>query len=220
MDKDNRVYDSRNNCNAIIETATNTLLTACQNTVIPASVTGLGNYAYMLYQKPKLVIPTNVVRIGDGCFYQSAMKEIVMHDRIAKIGSCAFQGCEILSSINLPLHLKVIEKYTFQSSGLQRVNIPEDVTTIGLRAFADCKNLEMVEIGKGVKTIEAYAFEKCERLTKVISHILAEELTPTGSGAFNDINEKCILYVPRGAKNAYLNTIGWNQFSEIREMDM
>ena len=220
VDKDNRMYDSRDNCNAIVETVTNTLLTACQNTVIPASVTGLGNYAYMLYQKPKLVIPTNVVRIGDGCFYQSALKEIVMHDRIEKIGSCAFQGCEILSSINLPLHLKMIEKYTFQSSGLQRVNIPEDMTTIGLRAFADCKNLEMVEIGKGVKTIEAYAFEKCERLTKVISHIPAEELTPTGSGAFNDINEKCILYVPRGAKNAYLNTIGWNQFSEIREMDM
>ena len=220
VDKDNRVYDSRNNCNAIIETATNTLLVASQNTVIPADVTSLGDYAYMLYQKPRLVIPTNVERIGEGCFFRSALKEIVLHDRIKTIAPEAFQKCERLSSINLPVHLKVIESYAFQSSGLQTVKISNSVTTIGAHAFADCKNLQMVEIGQGVVNVEAYAFQKCERLTKVISHIPADKLTPTGSGAFNDINKKCILYVPRGAKTTYLNTIGWNQFSQIREMDM
>ena len=33
--EDNTIYDSREDCNAIIETATNTLITGCKNTVIP-----------------------------------------------------------------------------------------------------------------------------------------------------------------------------------------
>ena len=39
VDECNAVYDSRNNCNAIIETATNTLIRGCKNTVVPDGVT-------------------------------------------------------------------------------------------------------------------------------------------------------------------------------------
>ena len=42
----NTIYDSRNNCNAIIETATNTLITGCKNTTIPNSVTSIGDDAF------------------------------------------------------------------------------------------------------------------------------------------------------------------------------
>ena len=43
---DNPVYDSREGCNAIINTATNTLLFGCKNTVIPQSVIAIGDYAF------------------------------------------------------------------------------------------------------------------------------------------------------------------------------
>ena len=46
VDQDNGKYDSREGCNAIIETATNTLIASCKNTVVPSSVTALGNYAF------------------------------------------------------------------------------------------------------------------------------------------------------------------------------
>ena len=42
----NKVYDSRNNCNAIIETATNKLILGCKSTIIPNSVTSIGYYAF------------------------------------------------------------------------------------------------------------------------------------------------------------------------------
>lgn len=42
----NNHYDSRNNCNAIIKTATNELVTGCKNTVIPSSVTSIGTFAF------------------------------------------------------------------------------------------------------------------------------------------------------------------------------
>ena len=46
VESGNIVYDSRDNCNAIIETATNTLLRGCKNTIIPHSVTSIGDNAF------------------------------------------------------------------------------------------------------------------------------------------------------------------------------
>ncbi|MDD5817429.1 MAG: leucine-rich repeat domain-containing protein, partial [bacterium] len=42
VERDNSVYDSRENCNAIIETSTNTLISGCKNSIIPNSVTSIG----------------------------------------------------------------------------------------------------------------------------------------------------------------------------------
>ena len=46
VESGNAYYDSRNNCNAIIETGTNTLIAGCKNTVIPNSVTSIGEGAF------------------------------------------------------------------------------------------------------------------------------------------------------------------------------
>ena len=46
VENGNSFYDSRNNCNAIIETATNTLIVGCMNTIIPNSVTSIGDDAF------------------------------------------------------------------------------------------------------------------------------------------------------------------------------
>ena len=46
VDNNNGTYNSRNNCNAIIETSTNSLIVGCKNTIIPNSVTSIGNSAF------------------------------------------------------------------------------------------------------------------------------------------------------------------------------
>ena len=46
VDEDNPIYDSRENCNAIVKTASNTLMYGCKNTDIPSSVTSIGEYAF------------------------------------------------------------------------------------------------------------------------------------------------------------------------------
>ena len=46
VESGNEFYDSRDNCNAIIETSTNTLIAGCQNTIIPSSVTSIGRSAF------------------------------------------------------------------------------------------------------------------------------------------------------------------------------
>jgi surface protein len=69
VDEENAVYDSRNACNAIIRTADNTLLYGCQNTVIPATVTAIAQYAFEGHSKLKQIsIPVSVSSIGESAF--------------------------------------------------------------------------------------------------------------------------------------------------------
>ena len=66
---ENKKFDSRDNCNAIIETAGNKLIEGCKNTIIPASVTAIGNYAfYMCDNLTSIEIPDSVTSIGEYAF--------------------------------------------------------------------------------------------------------------------------------------------------------
>ena len=70
VESGNSVYDSRNNCNAIIETATNTLVKGCENTKIPSSVTNIGAGAFSSCSGMTAIeIPSSVTSIGNSAFY-------------------------------------------------------------------------------------------------------------------------------------------------------
>lgn len=81
VDEGNTVYDSRDNCNAIIETATNTLAIGCCGTVIPNTVTSLGWCAFQSCSNlQKIVIPESVGYIDNGCFNDCHnLTEIICH---------------------------------------------------------------------------------------------------------------------------------------------
>ena len=65
----NHRYDSRENCNAIIETATNTLIRGCSQTIIPESVTEIGEKAFNACKSlTSITIPEGVTSIGENAF--------------------------------------------------------------------------------------------------------------------------------------------------------
>jgi len=69
VDSNNTVYDSRDNCNAIIKSSSNELITGCNNTIIPNSVTTIGNSAfYGCSGLTSVTIPNSVTEIGNGAF--------------------------------------------------------------------------------------------------------------------------------------------------------
>ncbi len=70
VDKNNKVLDSREDCNAIIKTSTNTLLVGCQNTFIPGTITAIGSYAFFHAKNLEFIlIPSSVTSLGDYAFY-------------------------------------------------------------------------------------------------------------------------------------------------------
>lgn len=70
ISEENANYNSKNDCNAIIETGTNTLLFGCKNTQIPLSVTSIINGAfYGCSGLTSITIPNSVTSIGSSAFY-------------------------------------------------------------------------------------------------------------------------------------------------------
>lgn len=101
VDDDNKVYDSRNNCNAIIETETNRLIAGCKSTSIPDSVTSIGFYAFLgCTSLTSITIPDSVTIIGDNAFSSCYnLTSITISDSVTIISFHAFSYCKSLTDV-------------------------------------------------------------------------------------------------------------------------
>ena len=166
VEKDNPKFDSRDSCNAIIETASDSLIAICSSTIIPKDIrricacgfAGLDNFS-------SFSIPTSVIEIGDfafegcrelisisipnsvKCIGNSAfhgckeLSSVTMSESLIYIGNDAFALCSKLSQIELPRSLKKIGASAFGFSGLERICIPQNVDEIGRNPFEYCTSL-------------------------------------------------------------------------------
>ncbi len=145
VESGNTVYHSEGNC--LIETASNTLILGCQNSVIPDSVTSIGEYAFRYCSGlTSIVIPDSVTSIGDYAFSNcSGLTSITMGDGVTSIGDSAFYYCSGLTSITIPDGVTSIGSGAFQNcSGLTSIVVPDGVTSIGFGAFSWCSGLTSV----------------------------------------------------------------------------
>ena len=115
VESGNPKYDSRENCNALIETATNELILGCGRTIIPKSVTSIGKNAFSLCEKlTSITIPNSVTSIGNDAFrYCTALTSITIPNSVTSIGSEAFTGCTGLTSVTIGSGVTSVEYFAF-----------------------------------------------------------------------------------------------------------
>ena len=190
VDEGNTVYDSRENCNAIINTSTNALVVGCKNTVILNSVTSIGNYAFS---------------------YCTGLTSIEIPNSVTSIGNYAFSGCTGLTSIEIPNSVTSIGNYVFYyCTGLTTIEIPNSVISIEVWTFANCTGLTSIEIPNSVTSIGGYAFYNCESLESVI--MLSQSVPSLGYSTFPSTNANYFIYVPYASLNDYKTATNWSNY--------
>ena len=149
VDSENRKYDSRENCNAIIETETDTLLYGCAKTIIPDTVKVIGYGAFNSNKMlEEIIIPKSVVKIEEEVFLGcTSLKTVDLGESLQEIPYSTFSGCTSLSVITIPNSVKKIDDYAFRGcTSLSVITIPDSVKEISLNAFYDCSSLKEVHI--------------------------------------------------------------------------
>ena len=205
VDGGNKRYDSRDNCNSIIDTETNTLIVGCKNSVIPNGVTSIGDSAFgWCSELTELVLPNSVASIGDSAFYVcSGLEKITVES-----GNSCYDSRDNCNSI-------IDKKTNTLIVGCKNSIIPNSVTRIGDSAFEYCSGLTELTLPNSVTSIGDGAFGDCSGLSKITS--LAEIPPVCGSGVFDRVNKtNCELIVPVISVIAYKQAEVWNEFSNIR----
>ena len=183
VEEGNEKYDSRDNCNAIIETSTNKLLTGCKNTVIPTSVTSLEDCAFS---------------------YCSDLTSIVIPNSVTSIGKSAFNDCSALTSISIPNSVTSLNYYTFyRCTSLASITIPQSVTTIGEGVFYNCSGLTSITVEEGNTKFDSR--DNCNAIIKTSTNELIvgckntkipTSVTCLGESAFGGCSDLASIVIP------------------------
>ena len=182
VEEGNEVFDSRENSNTIIHTASNTIYTGCDKSFIPRSVTAIANYAF---------------------YACKGLTNLTLLENISSIGSRSFAMCSNLATIQVELNNPVydsrigcnaiVEKATNKLVlGCKNTFVPTSVTAIGEYSF-NGSGIVAINIPDNVKEIEGYAFMSCEALSSVR---LPSELTELSTAVFYGCTSLKTLEIP------------------------
>ena len=202
VDALNPVYESPDDCNAIIHIESDTLISGCKNTIIPEWVTKIGAHAFEgCSSLESITIPDSVTEIGSHAFsYCSSLESITIPDSVTEIGNKAFSLCSSLESITIPNSVTEIGIWAFDGcSSLESITIPDSVTEIGNNAFWGCSSLKSISIPPSVTKIGWTTFYRCSSLTSIS---IPPSVTMIGMYAFQGCSSLTTVRVSKKTKIA------------------
>ena len=150
----NKTYDSRNNCNAIIETEGNLLLAGCKNTVIPDTVTTIG-------------VDSNMRGVSPAFKHCKGLTDIVLPESVTEIGRRSFEGCTELKTVVIKGKLKKIPEEAFKDcTALESITLPAGIGKIDMLAFKGCTALKTINVPAKKGDYYRQRLEGCQQFLK------------------------------------------------------
>ena len=208
VEAENTEYDSRDNCNAIIRTASNYLVAGCKTTVIPDGVTRIAYDAFAgCSGLTSVEIPNSVTHLLGSTFrFCDGLTSVNIPNSVTYLGAETFYGCRNLASVTISNGVTSILVGVFHNcTALASVEIPNSVTSIDSYAFASCRSLTSVEIPNSVTSIGRGAFLRCYGLTSVT---ISNSVTSIGENAFQECKGLTSVTIPHS-----VTSIGESAFS-------
>lgn len=214
IDEANPVYDSRNNCNAVIETSTGLLVEGCNATIIPEGVTSIGNGAFGGCRKlSSVTIPSTVTYIDAYAFFEcnaiKSMTSLIEPGNLMEVMTCAFDG---MDRENCVLYVPVGAKDVYSVTG----------------GWRDFKNI--IELGDTIPADDIDTPEDCEwsfRLTEA-DGLLGEDISEGAGNQYRFKSSNFVLPAPTTSirftvmetvSNLNLNGYSYTAFGEFTILD-
>ncbi len=176
VDGGNTTYDSRDNCNALIETATNTLIQGCNTTTIPESITAIGAGAFQSCTGlTSATIPHGVTNIGEYAFEGCSGLTSVTWNAKKCGGWDGYSNAPFYSlrsnitSFTLGNEVDSIPAYLCNGMDkLTTISIPNSVTSIGNEVFDNCTGLTSITIGENITNVTSSIFRHSTNIISVV----------------------------------------------------
>ncbi len=205
----NEKYDSRGNCNAIIETAENMIVAGCSATTIPASVTMIGEAAFDGVGLTSINIPANVTTLDMGAFANNPMTAITIPATVTTIYNNPLYGCDKLESITVAegnpnydsrdnCNAICDKQKRWVIATCKTTVIPQTITGIGTFAFAYRQDLNEFKVPKhiGIINDNAFAYSNLWNITLTDNDNLI-----IGRWAFGQCKELRTVKIGHGIRN-------------------
>ena len=184
VSENNPKYDSRDTCNALMHTSSNTLLLGCAATIIPAETRTIAEQAFRDVRE---------------------LTEIVIPDGVRTIGREAFYGCKELATLTLPKGLRRIEEYTFTDCrSLENVLWSDSLEYIGRRGFGYCDSLMIMILPNTLQQLDEMAITNCPKLEQI--YCLADTVPQI---EYNSIRFGGEVWVPCPSLPDYQTDANW-----------
>lgn len=152
------------------------------NIILPPNLTKIGDYCFYSAQIKQISIPDTVTEIGESAFqYCLGLTSFVIPPLLQKIPKYMLQACENITAITIPAAVTEIGESAFDSTGITSITIPATITTLGMNMLSGCTHLATINIQANVTEIPVVFAQESGRT----SVMLPDTVETIGDSAFS-----------------------------------